>query len=509
MSRARAGRRSQIAGGSAIVWRPLAFAMANFIWSRWNIRYDPFSLTATSSGSQDGLYSTKEDLLTYPDATMFAVRRSVIAPLTGSLLILISCSGCGDSTDSEPLVAAPPSASAIAEADHIKAGQEQFRSGNYQGAVDEFTAALASEQRHEPKRADQVAAQLFFQRGEAYLALGFPDTAVEDFSDVIRLAPHDGPAYDRRAAAQLQIGDNYKALRDATMAIRLEPDAATAYRTRGLAYADSGQYERAVVDLEQAIVNDAALADEVRPLIAQAYVGWSKQLAEDGNDAAAGEKLALAREIDPSIPEATVAAVVVEVEPSDERIEMTVAKPVIDDAAIERYQVGVERIKEGRRDGALMAFTEAIALDGGYAAAYQARGETLLAMGFPDSALEDFLDANRRGGASADAHLLEAKAFLQLERPYRATVAATESLQLDPLRADAYAIRGEAHLGMTDWDRAIADLNEAVRRDAALAEQLTPLIEEARAGLAEQQRRETAAVAGEPAAIEVDATSTP
>lgn len=440
---------------------------------------------------------------------MFTVRRIVLAPLACPLIVLASCLGCGDSTENEQQVAAPPSAAAVAEADHIKAGKEHFSAGDFQGAVDEFTAALAEERRHEPQRADSVAAQVYFQRGESYLALGFPDTAIEDFTDVIRIAPGDGPAFDRRAAAHLRLGDQYKALRDATMAIRLGPNAATAYRTRGLAYADGGQYERSVADFQQAIAEDATLAGELRPQLAQAYLGWSKQLDDEGSAAAAAEKLAQARELDPSIPIEAVAAVVVEVGSADEPVEVTAAKPVIDDEAVERYEVGVLRVKEGRRDEALMAFTEAIARDGDYAAAYQARGETLLAMGFPDSALEDFLVAIRRGGAAADVHLLEAQAFLQLKRPYRATVAATESLQLDPSQAAAYALRGKAYLGMTAWDRAIADLDEAIRRDAALAERLEPLIDEARAGLAEQQKRETATVAGEPTAAETEAPATP
>jgi tetratricopeptide (TPR) repeat protein len=417
-----------------------------------------------------------------------------------------ACAGCGDKN--EAVGPAAPSAGAIAETDHIKSGREQFSAGDYEGAVEAFSAALADERRHDPKRADSVAAQVFFQRGEAYLALGFPDTAIEDFTDVIRLAPNDGPAFDRRAAAHLQLGDQYKAIRDATTAIRLDPDAAAAYRTRGIAYVDGGQYDRAVADLNQAIDVDATLADELRPVVAQAYLQWSRRLDDDGAEVLAAEKLALARQLDPSIPTAPADVVVVEVDPVDEPVEVTVAKPVIDDEAVERYEAGVQRVKEGRRDEALMAFTEAIAQDGDYADAYVARGKTLLSMGFPDSALEDFTTAIRRGRASAEAHRLEARAFLELKRPYRATVAATDALQFDPSDAEAYAIRGEAHLSMTSWDRAIVDLEEAVRREEALAERLRPLIEEARAGLAEQRRRETAAVAGEPAAaVEAEAVT--
>jgi tetratricopeptide (TPR) repeat protein len=89
-------------------------------------------------------------------------------------------------------------------------------------------------------------------------------------------------------------------------------------------------------------------------------------------------------------------------------------------------------------------------------------------MGFPDTALEDFQTAESRGGATAEIHRLQARTYLALESPHRAAMSATDALHDNPTDASMYALRGEAYLQMENWDRAIADLEEAIRRDPKL-----------------------------------------
>jgi tetratricopeptide (TPR) repeat protein len=138
--------------------------------------------------------------------------------------------------------------------------------------------------------------------------------------------------------------------------------------------------------------------------------------------------------------------------------------------------------QRGENDQAIIEFTESITLDRDQTAAYLRRGETLLAMGFPDTALEDFQSAEARGGPTAEIHRLQARTYLALESPHRAAMSATDALHDNPTDAAMYALRGEAYLQMENWDRAIADLEEAIRRDPKLKEPLTPSLAAAQKG---------------------------
>jgi hypothetical protein len=57
-----------------------------------------------------------------------------------------------------------------------------------------------------------------------------------------------------------------------------------------------------------------------------------------------------------------------------------------------------------------------------------------------------------------------------------------------------YALRGKAYLQMENWERAIADLEEAIRRDSKLKESLEPSLQAAQKGRekAQAKRMQTA-----------------
>ena len=420
--------------------------------------------------------------------------------LSGALA-MVGCSGpkaddaaASNDPGATAIASSPASPAEPASATHIATGKRLMEEGRYDEAVEHFTQALAvGGDSTLPATTDSLAADVYFQRGLAFMKLGFPDTAVEDFSDVITLAPKYAPGYVRRGEAHYRLGDSYNALRDSTEAIRLDAKNSLAYRVRGQVYVSRAIYGRATADLEQAMHLEPALADEVRPQLAGAYARWSEELARAGQGESAAQRLAKSKELDPELAQpadATLAAVA-------EPVEQTAAKPVIDEASI-KVEAGLEHFQAERYESAMMAFSEAIALGPDSPQAYLRRGETLLAMGFPDTAREDFRELLRRGEDTAELHRLEAQALLDLGRPHRAVLAATESLHQDPVIARSYAIRGKAYLQMERWDRSIVDLQEAIRRDADLAAELRPLVEQA-------QKQLDAANAEPPATSEYDA----
>jgi tetratricopeptide (TPR) repeat protein len=426
---------------------------------------------------------------------------SLVARGLGAVALfgLVGCSRSTGNVDAAAEAAAKPTAAPTAPStpvatatnvavEQTEAGSKLLEAGDYEQAVEQFTLAIKTAGVNvEPVVVDNAAASLYRKRGIAYLRMGFPDTAKEDFTDAITFAPTDPASYEQRAIAYMQLGDLFNAVRDATQAIRLNPRNAAAYHTRGLVYLRRQQYERAVPDLEQALTEDPTLTAVITPQLGEAYYRWSEQLDDDGDEAAAAEKMAAADRLAPEYVRRQIAlAATPEVE--EVVIEQTVAKPIVSEAD-EHFARGVELQQRGENDQAIIEFTESITLDRDQTAAYLRRGETLLAMGFPDTALEDFQSAEARGGPTAEIHRLQARTYFALESPHRAAMSATDALHDNPTDASMYALRGEAYLQMENWDRAIADLEEAIRRDPQLKESLTPSLTAAQKGREEARAK--------------------
>jgi tetratricopeptide (TPR) repeat protein len=402
-------------------------------------------------------------------------RRWMSGMLAAMPILLIGCSG----SDQSPAATAVKRPSSIEVAQqHVEAAKKLLAEGNREGAVDEFTVALAAVRRDvQQAQNPSVDADILYQRGVANLERGFPDTAAADFTEVLRQRPDDGPAYAERGQAYLELGDLYKAVRDCTDAIRYVPRCTAAYRSRGEAYLARGQFDRAVADLEQAREFDPTLEPSLRPRLAQAYFNWSRQLAKADDRSSSDAKLAKARQLDPALVAAAEAP-----KPSanhENAVEQTVAKQVVDEAQV-RYEAGLALLEDRNFNAALEELTAAINARPEFADAYFRRAQTLMALNFPDTAVKDLDEAVRYGGNSVEACRLQAQAFLQLGSPYRAALAATEALHADPTDAPSYVLRGTAYVDLSNWTRAIADLEQALRLNPALADEVLPTLERAR-----------------------------
>jgi tetratricopeptide (TPR) repeat protein len=390
--------------------------------------------------------------------------------------------GCGEPAQErqapgQAAAGIPMGASAMAQ-QHLAAARRLAEQRQYEQAIKEFTAALdAMRTTTEAVLQSAPDADVLLERGIAYLKLGFPDTAAADFTEVLRVRPRHAVAYGMRGECHLLLGDLYNAVRDCTEAIRWQPDNAAAYRFRGQAYLNRGQYTRAVADLEQALALAPALRGDAAPLLAKAYARWSEQLESSGERAEADANLAKARQFDPQV--AAAESEIADADASAGPVERTVAKPVVDDEAQELYEAGEALRQEGRDDEALTKFTLAIELQPDFADAYLRRGETLLANNFPDTAVKDFEQAIFFSGGSAEAYRLQAWAFIALDDDHRAELAATKALHADPSDALSYAVRGEAYVAQGNWRRGIVDLDEAVRRDPMLVDDVAPALERA------------------------------
>jgi tetratricopeptide (TPR) repeat protein len=379
--------------------------------------------------------------------------------------------GCSRSVDPAALPAAPSSALAQAEAQrHVEAAEQQAARGNYDAAVDEYTAALVALGAASPTvQNDSVDPTILFQRGLASLQANFPDNAAADFSEVLQLRPDDGQAYAKRGEAFFQLGDLYKSVRDYTAAIRHGASGANTFRGRGEAYLARTQYDRAIADFEHAVKLDPALEPILAPQLAMAYRRWGDQLAAAGNEVEAADKLAQARRLDPALAAPRETS-------SDGEVHETAKENIV---AREQLERGMAEWAAGRRDAALAAYTAAITAQPDLEDAYLRRGAALLAMGFPDTAVMDFRQAIQLGGDSLEAYRLLAQAYLLLENPHRTVISATDALHVDPIDAASYALRGRAYAELGQWKRAVADLNQAIALDPTLRASLQPTLDRA------------------------------
>jgi len=128
-------------------------------------------------------------------------------------------------------------------ADFCDRGVKKARSGNYRGAIHEYTQAI---------QVDPSNAQVYCQRGLAFYKLRSYKEAFADYTQALRLDPQLAEAYYHRGTARRKLGYNQGAIQDFDQVIRLAPDDAQAHKKRGMTRLDLGKQRGAIADLQQA-----------------------------------------------------------------------------------------------------------------------------------------------------------------------------------------------------------------------------------------------------------------
>jgi len=111
-------------------------------------------------------------------------------------------------------------------------------------AIDHFTRAILLQ----PYDAD-----LYDNRGTAYLKIGQYQLAIEDFNQVIRRHPDWSMVYVNRGFAYAKLGQYHFAVRDFDKVVGLKPDNAETYRNLGAVYAKLGRYQAAIQHFNDAV----------------------------------------------------------------------------------------------------------------------------------------------------------------------------------------------------------------------------------------------------------------
>ena len=113
-------------------------------------------------------------------------------------------------------------------------------------------------------------------RGIAYVQLGKPDLAIEDFEKAIEIDPDVASAYVNLGQAYNILGDYAKALEAFNKAISLDPSDCRAHNNRGIAYAKLGNRKEAIEDFNSAIA--------INPEDGRAYFNRSLLFGELGDN---------------------------------------------------------------------------------------------------------------------------------------------------------------------------------------------------------------------------------
>jgi tetratricopeptide (TPR) repeat protein len=150
-------------------------------------------------------------------------------------------------------------------------GMKKLQSGDFKGAIQDYTQAIAEN----PKDSEA-----YLNRGIAQAELGKNKEAIVDYSQAMQLDATLSTPYYNRANAYHQLQMYAEAVKDYSTALQLTPDYAYAYANRAASYFKAGRKEQAIRDLQQAIAifekkSDTKNRDRLKQKLQQWQTGSS------------------------------------------------------------------------------------------------------------------------------------------------------------------------------------------------------------------------------------------
>ena len=132
-------------------------------------------------------------------------------------------------------------------------GIEVFSTGGRISGEQKRILELALADYTQALRLDPHNAVIYKERGDVYDNLGEFDKAIADFNQALKLNPNYAVVYRDLGTVYSNKGDYDRAISECTQAIRLEPNVGTYYVSRGNAYFNKKDFDRAIADCTQAI----------------------------------------------------------------------------------------------------------------------------------------------------------------------------------------------------------------------------------------------------------------
>lgn len=330
------------------------------------------------------------------------------------------------------------------------------RRGEYRQAVQDATEAI----RLSPD------ALYHLNRARAQFELHRTEEAFADCNEAIRLGSEEEDAYRIRAQTR-KPGDYRGIVEDLSRLLEIKPRQARAHWERALAYTHLGDHEKAFADYAEAI--------RLAPADAQAHAGRASLYLDEGLVDGALKDANRAIELDSKCS----SAYLVRAMSSMKRLGIRELKPPQGQRLFfpkpGAPAVDVVSIPEGLRQAAKQALDDlntAIRLDPTVATSYRTRAMLCLAMKEIDRGVDDFASAASANPSDAECWYYLGMACLRQRNWARAVASCTESLRLLSDRAESRLCRGTAYWLRGDAERAKTEYATHLRfldRDALQA----------------------------------------
>jgi tetratricopeptide (TPR) repeat protein len=256
------------------------------------------------------------------------------------------------------------------------------------------------------------------------------DEHIAKLSEEIRRDPESVKAFFQRALYWDEKQEFVKALKDYAEVIRLSPRFTFAFIHRGELWREMGESDRAQADFDEALrLYDGAVRRDpksVHTRIDRAWVWYAKG------------------EIRNAIAD----------------LEQAIALQSVSSFHVMR---GIAWKDLGELDKAVSDCDRAIELDRANAAAWACRGVVRALGGERNNAIADFTEAIRLGPAQPSTYTHRANVFLKMGELDKAIEDCTEAVRLCSRFAPAFRCRAHSWLAKNDLNRALADFDHAIR----------------------------------------------
>ena len=174
-------------------------------------------------------------------------RTAIIAALT-SLLPLgqpLVIGGAATVMSAGVLLSVPETAKAESVDFLFERGNRRQESGDYDGALSDFTRIIEINPRN---------ASAYINRGNAKASLGDYQGAVLDHNKAIEINPRDDTSYYNRGTVKARfLQDYYGAISDFSKAIEINPSDTSSFKNRGSSKQRIGDLKGACVDWRKAV----------------------------------------------------------------------------------------------------------------------------------------------------------------------------------------------------------------------------------------------------------------
>lgn len=127
-------------------------------------------------------------------------------------------------------------------------GSEAAKAKDWNKAVDLFRRAAQIDQKWAP---DYFAALV--QRGAAFREHGNLQGALGDFTEALKIKPHDADTHERRAYVEMQMKDFDHALQDYSESIKADPKEPHVYLLRSYIYEMKGDWKNGIADCDMVL----------------------------------------------------------------------------------------------------------------------------------------------------------------------------------------------------------------------------------------------------------------